>query len=154
MTNTPSSGHDSAFEAIFRRALQGLADKDIAGWVSMFAEDGAMEFPFAVPGAPPRISGRDTIRDFMRDYPKKVEIATYDVEVFHHTADPNIVIVEFSIEGRALETGRAYSMRYIGVVTLRGGEIINYRDYYNPLAAAAALGGVDAVAALYNRAVS
>jgi ketosteroid isomerase-like protein len=40
-------------------------------------------------------------------------------------------------------------MRYVGVVTLRDGKIINYRDYWNPLVAAAALGGLDAMVSAF-----
>jgi ketosteroid isomerase-like protein len=34
-------------------------------------------------------------------------------------------------------------MRYIAVVTARGGEIASYRDYWSPLAGAEILGGLD-----------
>lgn len=34
-------------------------------------------------------------------------------------------------------------MRYISVITVRDGEIADYRDYWNPLAVAAALGGAE-----------
>jgi ketosteroid isomerase-like protein len=35
--------------------------------------------------------------------------------------------------GRLVETGKALDMTYIAVVTVRGGLIISYRDYWNPL---------------------
>ncbi|XXY53621.1 nuclear transport factor 2 family protein [Sorangium sp. So ce269] len=144
-SDTSRSGHDGAFEATFRRGLQSLADKDVKGWTSMWADDGSMEFPYAPPGYPQRLDGRAAIDDYMRDYPTKVDIMSFTIEAFHTTTDPNVVIIEFSVDGRSVEIGRPYTMRYVGVVTLRDGKIIKYRDYWNPLVAAAALGGLDAM---------
>lgn len=142
-------GQAGAFAATFRRGLKSLVDKDMKGWTSMWAEDGSMEFPYAPPGYPARLDGRAAIDDYMRDYPAKVDIKTFEVEAFHQTTDPDVVIVEFSVEGRAVQTDRPYAMRYVGVVTLRDGKIITYRDYWNPLAAAAALGGLDAMVSAF-----
>jgi uncharacterized protein len=149
MTPTPNPAQPSAFEATFRRALQRLADKDVAAWVSMWADDGAMEFPYAPPGYPARLPDKAAIRDYMRDYPATVDIKTFAIDAFHHTQNPDVVIVEFSVEGRAIPTDRPYSMRYVGVITLRDGAIINYRDYWNPMVAAVAFGGPEALTAAF-----
>lgn len=151
MTDSSRPGPDSAFAATFRRGLESLVAKDVAGWVSMWAEDGTMEFPYAPPGYPQRLDGKAAIRDYMRDYPSKVEIKTFTIDAFHQTVDPSVVIVEFAVDGRAVQTDRPYTMRYVGVVTLRDGKIMAYRDYWNPLVAAAAFGGTDAVIAAFAR---
>ncbi len=148
-TGSSRTGHDSAFAATFERGLQSLVDKDVTGWVSMWAEDGVMEFPYAPPGYPQRLDGKAAIADYMRDYPATIEIASFTVEAFHQTVNPDVVIVEFSVDGRAVKTGRSYTMRYVGVITLRDGKVVSYRDYWNPLVAAAALGGADALVAAF-----
>jgi uncharacterized protein len=151
MIDSSHPGHDSTFAATFRRGLESLVAKDVAGWVSMWAEDGTMEFPYAPPGYPQRLDGKAAISDYLRDYPSKVDIKTFTIEAFHQTVDPSIVIIEFAVEGRAVQTDRRYAMRYVGVVTLRDGKIVTYRDYWNPLVAAAALGGMDAMVAAFAR---
>jgi len=151
MKDSSKAVQDSAFAARFRRGLQSLVDKDVAGWVSMWTEDGSMEFPYAPPGYPQRLDGKAAIREYMRDYPDKIEIASFTVEAFHQTLDSNVVIIEFSVDGRAVETDRPYAMRYVAVVTLRDGDIVHYRDYWNPLAAITALGGADAMVSAFTR---
>lgn len=60
---------------------------------------------------------------------------------FHHAGD--VMIAEFSVEGSAVTTGRPYNQRYISVVTFRDDKIVTYRDYWNPVVAIEALGGVE-----------
>jgi len=38
-------------------------------------------------------------------------------------------------------TAKPYEMRYIAVITVRGGEIRHYRDYWSPAAAADVMSG-------------
>ena len=151
MTDAPRTGDDHPFAATFRRALERLVNKDTAGWVSMFAEDGAMEFPYAPPGYPERLDGRAAIAEYMRGYPDIVDLTSFHIEAFHRTVNPDVAIVEFSVSARAVPTNRPYTMRYVGVITLRGGEIVHYRGYWNPLVAAAAFGGADALVAAFSQ---
>ena len=65
----------------------------------------------------------------------------------HESTDPEVAVTEFEARGTVVGTGRPYRMRYIAVVTARGGQIVHYRDYWNPLAAAEAMGGVDELSA-------
>nr|WP_244610545.1 hypothetical protein [Microvirga pakistanensis] len=65
----------------------------------------------------------------------------------HRTDNPEIIILEFGCIGRGVKTGRPYNQRYISVITVRGGTIIRYVDYWNPLIALEAIGGMDALAA-------
>jgi len=62
--------------------------------------------------------------------------------VMHQSVDPEVVIVEFEASGTVVATGAPYRMRYIAVITVRNNEIQRYRDYWSPLAAAEAMGGL------------
>jgi len=42
-----------------------------------------------------------------------------------------------------------YRMRYVAILTARDGEIARYRDYWNPLAGAELLGGLDELTAAF-----
>ncbi|MEV6713430.1 nuclear transport factor 2 family protein [Lentzea sp. NPDC051208] len=117
------------------RALQLLLDKDMIGFAGLWAEDGVAEFPFAPPGWPTRLEGRAAVEDYVRDYPKMLDIRSFPRQVVHQSTDPDVVIAEFEAEGVVVATGKPYRASYIVVVTTRDGEIVSYRDYWNPLLA-------------------
>lgn len=115
------------------RALQLLLDKDMAGFAGLWAVDGVMEFPFAPPGYPSRLEGRAAIEDYLRDYPEMLDIQGFPKQVVHQSTDQDVVVVEFDAEGVVVATGKPYRFSYIAVITTRDGEIVSYRDYWNPL---------------------
>ncbi|MFD8544431.1 nuclear transport factor 2 family protein [Streptomyces sp. NPDC059649] len=120
---------------LYRRSLRLLLDKDIPGWLGLWAEDGVIEFPFAPPGWPSRLEGREAIAAYMRPYPHHIELHDFpeaDLRI-HETADPRTLVVEMRGVGRLVETDRPFDMTYIAVVTVKDGRITSYRDYWNPL---------------------
>ncbi|WP_433662117.1 nuclear transport factor 2 family protein [Nocardia sp. CA-128927] len=128
---------------VVAEALRLLLAHDMVGFAGLWADQGSIEFPFAPPGYPAEVAGRAAIEDYLRDYPEQLDIRAIDAPTVHVTGDPEIVIVEFAADGVAVRTWRPYRMRYIAVITVRAGEIVHYRDYWNPLAAAEVLGGAD-----------
>lgn len=130
------------------RALELVLAHDMAGFAGLWAADGTMEFPFAPDGYPRRLEGRAAVTDYLRDYTDHVDMRAITGRTVHRTADPEVVVIEFEVDGIAVRTRRPYRMRYICVITVRGGEIAGYRDYWSPLAAAEALGGAEELAAL------
>jgi ketosteroid isomerase-like protein len=133
----------AAAETLFRAALEALQRGDTRPWVEMFADDGVMEFPFGLPGYPPAVEGKARIADYLDDYPDNLAISKIRELVFHHAGDT--MIVEFSIEGTAVATGRPYNQAYVSVIYFAGDQIRRYRDYWNPVTAIEALGGVNAL---------
>jgi uncharacterized protein len=132
------------------RHLALILEKDMPGWIDLWAEDGVFEFPFAPPGFPRRLEGKAAIRDYIKDYPNHIDLAAFhDVHV-HQTIDPDVLIVEMRAEGRIVATGKPYAMSYIYVLTIRNGKIAGYRDYWNPLVALEALGGAEALTAAFS----
>jgi ketosteroid isomerase-like protein len=123
------------------RAMDRLLAHDMAGFAGLWAVDGTMEFPFAPDGYPQRLEGRAAVAEYLRDYTDHVDLRAITSRTVHQTVDPAVVVVEFEVDGTAVRTGRPYRLRYICVITVRDGEIAGYRDYWNPLALAEALGG-------------
>ncbi|KPI34092.1 protein of unknown function DUF1486 [Actinobacteria bacterium OV450] len=123
---------------LYRHSLRLLLARDIPGWVGLWAEEGVMEFPFAPPGRPARLDGREAIADYMRPYPDHIDLHDFpDADLrIHETADPRTVVVEMRGVGRLVQTGRPFDMSYIAVVTVENGRFTSYRDYWNPLALA------------------
>jgi uncharacterized protein len=125
------------------RALDLLLAHDMAGFADLFAVDGVAEFPFAPSGYPQRLDGRPALTEYLRDYTNYFDVRAVTGKTVHQTVDPEIVVLEFEVDGIAVQTNRPYRMCYICVITARRGEIVRYRDYWNPLGAADAVGGAD-----------
>jgi uncharacterized protein len=130
-------------------ALRLLLAKDMAGFADLWAVDGVLEFPFAPAGYPRRLEGRQAVWEYVRDYPDHVDLRAITQHTMHQTADPEVVVLEFEVDGVAVRTGRPYRIGYIAVITARDGEIVRYRDYWSPVAVAEALGGLDQLTATF-----
>lgn len=128
---------------LFTESLRLLLAKDMAGYAALWAVDGVMEFPFAAANYPTRLAGRVAIEDYLRGYPDLLDVREITEQTVHRTSDPDVVVAEFEAAGVAVATGRPYRIRYVAVLTARGGEIASYRDYWSPLAGAEILGGLD-----------
>ncbi|GAB3720175.1 nuclear transport factor 2 family protein [Nocardiopsis oceani] len=120
--------------------LELLEAKDMDGIAGLWAPDGTAEFPFAEAGAPTRLSGREAVREYLAGYPDVYDLTGVSEVRVHRTVDPETAIVEFSSEGRTVRTGAPYRMDYITVITVRGGSITEYRDYWSPVQTARAAG--------------
>lgn len=126
--------------------LNSLRRNDMRAFADHWAPDGVMEFPFAPPGYRV-LRSRDDVWDYVKDYPSSIRLDEIIEHKRHHTLDPHTVILEFAAKGVVVQTGKDYHMDYISVITIGPDGIEHYRDYWNSLAAAAALGGVDTLMA-------
>lgn len=116
----------------------------------LFAPDGVLRYPFAAPGMPDELRGRETIRAYhgAGSARSMLEIEGVDV-VVRETDDPEVVVTEIEHHGYSHGTAAPYRFRALGVIRVRDGEIVEYDDYMDPIALAALLGRTpDLVAAL------
>lgn len=101
----------------------------------LFAPEGVLEYPFAPPGMPQRLEGRDAILAFHGKLSHAR--ALFDMEgssaVIHETADRDVVVVEIEHHGMSHVTGKPYRNIAVGVIEVRAGQIVSYRDYMDPL---------------------
>lgn len=118
---------------IMKDALGDRVDPAANSFIAMMAEDFVMEFPYARPGMKTRIEGRTAVIAYLASVMGSVSVETIDNVIVHETADPELVIVEFDGHGRALKVGEPYDQRYISVIRARGGKIVHYKDYWNPI---------------------
>jgi hypothetical protein len=117
----------------------------------LFARDGVLRYPFAPPGTPQELRGREAIRDFHGRASRRRALLDMDgVDlVVWRTDDPEVVVVEIEHYGRSQVLGGPYRFRALGVIRVRNGEITSYDDYMDPIAQAALMGRTaDLVAAL------
>lgn len=131
---SPREVLEGAFAAVVRDGPTAFADR--------FAEDGTVEYPFAPTGVPGRLAGRDAIRTHLasRQSATLLRFQGYRVEAVHQTHDPEVIVAELELHGTVTATGRPVRLRSIAVVRVRDGQLVAYRDYYNPLAPAVATG--------------
>lgn len=117
---------------VFDTAMDRLLAKDMSGFADLWAADGTMEFPFAPPSRPAGLKGREAVREYLRGYTEVYDVTSIEKTV-HETVDPEVIIVELLATGLQVRTGDPYRNRYISVITVRDGQIVEYRDYWSPL---------------------
>lgn len=111
-------------------------------FADLFAEDGVLRFPFAPPGMPREIRGREAIRASRPSEAARRSLFAMDgVDlVVRETDDPEVVVTEIEHHGHSHALDGPYRFRALGVVRVRDGEIVSYDDYMDPIAMAALLG--------------
>lgn len=117
-------------------------------FADLFAADGVLTYPFAPPGSPAELVGREAIRGYRARAEGARELIHIEgVEAtIRETDDPEVVVAEITHHGRSRITEAPYRLTAIGVIRVRDGEIVRYDDYMNPIAIAEALGRVPELA--------
>ena len=112
-----------------RLILSGDAD----GFADLFAPDAVIEAPFAPPGAPVRLEGREAIREYSRHVmASPLRLEDFEEAELYQTQDPEVVIVEMRTKGTVTTTGRPFAATSIQVLRIRDGQIVLFRDFADP----------------------
>src|SRR5271155_3260992 len=111
-----------SFSTMLRQTLGEQLKPGAETFVEMVAEDGVMEFPFALP-SPRRVEGREALAAHIAFLAGRIEFLSVSDVVKHATGDPEVFILEFAGSGRAVATGEPFEQRYISVIRLRDGRI-------------------------------
>ncbi len=111
-------------------------------FADLFAADGVLTYPFAPPGHPQELHGREAIRAFFAGMGRPRELfAMEGVQArVWETDDPEVVVTEITHHGRSNVTGTPYRFTALGLIRVRGGQIVRYDDYMDPIALARLLG--------------
>ncbi|WP_193047553.1 nuclear transport factor 2 family protein [Mycolicibacterium baixiangningiae] len=131
------------------RLQETLLAHDMSAFADQWAPDGTLSFPFAPPGWP-ELRGREEVRGYLADYTDNVDVRAITRMTRHDSTDPDTVILEWAVTGVAVKTGKPYEIAYVAVITVGPDGILTYRDYWNPLVAGAALGGIDELFAAFD----
>jgi ketosteroid isomerase-like protein len=127
------------------RDVVELVRRMVAGegvrFADLFAADGVLRYPFAPPGMPRELAGRDTISAFHGAEGARDLLKMEGVDmVVRETDDPEVVVTEIEHYGRSAALDGPYRFRALAVVRVRDGEIVSYDDYIVPIALATLLG--------------
>lgn len=128
--------------AVYQRMKQHWLDGGGGLPEELCADDIVVETPFAPPGSPGRIEGREEWLAFARagraSLPVRFDRCS-DVAI-HETTDPDVIVVEYELGGTVTTTGGQASAVFIGVLRVRHGRVQLWREYQDVPAIAAALG--------------
>jgi hypothetical protein len=107
-------------------------------FADLFAEDGVLAYPFAMPSQPAELRGRETIRAHFAGMSGVRDLLVMEgVEALvRQTDDPEVVITEITHHGWSRATNEPYRHLALGVIRVRDGQIVRYDDYMNPIAVA------------------
>lgn len=141
-----SSGSREVAERLLAAAVSGHPE-DMA---DCYAAEVVIEMPFSAGLYPARVAA--TREELRARYAAGSTARRYerlsDVRI-HETADPAVVIAEYTIHGRMVADDSPFSMSFAMVMTIRDGLIVHSRDYSDPVAGARLVGRLpDLVAAL------
>lgn len=136
----PLGGRTAGPREVVERWRRASIDRSPDGMRDVYAAAAVHEFPFAFPGVPSRLEGREEIVRWIAagwadDVPR---FDGYRTLALHTTADPQTIVVEQEAFGTSASTG-AFTLPNIVVLTAHDGQILRLRDYVDVRAAAAVL---------------
>lgn len=144
MPNKPNAAASTALDASLKRFLDALLDSTHEDLIAMLAVDAVMEFPYAFASSPQRLEGKAEIVKFLTRFESFLVLRDIELVRAHHTTDANIAILEYEGFGESVKAGRPYRQKYITVLTFRDGQILYWKDYWNPIPVLAATGDLSA----------
>jgi ketosteroid isomerase-like protein len=111
-------------------------------FADLFAPDGVLVYPFAPPGGPAELAGREAIRAYFTGLgPARDLLDMEGVEALvRETDDPEVVVTEITHHGWSRAAGEPYRFTALGVIRVRAGQIVRYEDYMDSIALARILG--------------
>lgn len=114
------------------RFLNALTTRDVDEVMSLWNDDGVMEFPFVPEGSPNTFEGSEAIRTTLASaFVQRPKMRFFDVKAYQ-AADANLAFVEFKGD-MLLQSGAPYNNTYIAKVEARDGKLVRFKEFFNPL---------------------
>lgn len=109
----------------------GLEAMDVPRAVGAFAEDGVQLMPYSPEGFPSRLDGRAAILRQYGGLPENYSSMRFPREILA-TEDPERFVVRYTGE-IALKAGGRYDNTYVGLFTVRDGQIREFVEFFDPI---------------------
>lgn len=122
-----AAGNLATLEACF--AL--MADAEVEALIGHYTEDYVLELPYASTGDVFSIGPRSAVEGYLE---KAFGVLRFEITIdrVHPSADPDLLILEYHSEGRAVKSGNPYRNRYVGFWWFRDGRVCRTREFTNP----------------------
>lgn len=125
--STPARTARQTAELMLRTVAEGTRDE----LADLYAPDVRLVNVWA-PGGPAVSEGREHLRARMNATAKLWDFeSTADVSL-HETADPEVIVLEYRVNGRLTADGKPFSLGFVSVLRIVDGLIVQARDYSNP----------------------
>jgi ketosteroid isomerase-like protein len=123
---------------IVEQLRHALEARNYSGFVDMFADDAVFEVPFGLQENQKRLEGIDAIRahfNIIAQNPSTKLLELYKVNATQHPGnDPDMVMVEFRIQGKSVSTGKLFDMpSSIAIIHCYRGKVKHYKDFPNSI---------------------
>lgn len=125
-------GADGPFFHVIREGLKGLVDGE--DYFDMLADDVVFEYVISVPGYPRRVEGRQGIIDLYSGYDSYMRVHSADNLRIYRDPKASVVVLEYEVHGRSVQTGRPYDNRFVSIITVTDEKVTHWRDYLDPIA--------------------
>jgi uncharacterized protein len=128
---------DATPRDVFLALVHGVAEGRGAAIAELYAEETDVIHPFD-PERAPAVRTRDELRAHFAagvERSRRVRFTPQDIRI-HETLDPEVIIAEFAYRGDFVETGAPFEVPLIFVLRVRGGKIVESRDYADHAASA------------------
>ncbi|MEU6186929.1 nuclear transport factor 2 family protein [Nocardia sp. NPDC047038] len=116
---------------LVERLFGELPARDPDAFVALLAPDAVFEIPFAIPGHPTHLEGREAIREHLAQ--RWSGLSGIEVHAIHpqvyETTDPEVLLVENEVDMTIPGSGRARRRTSVNVVRVRDGQVVLFRDY-------------------------
>jgi len=132
MTGLSDEQRSASMKGVARQIMAAVSRLDYEALRSYLAVDVVMEFPYAVPGLEPRLSGIDNVIAAMSVAPVMFNSFTWTMTDCFASPSMNSLIVRAKSDAR-LKGGGQYQNNYAIVFMFRGDRVVMWREYFNSL---------------------
>lgn len=112
-------------DLLLRTITDGTRD-DLA---DLYAEDVVISNPFAPEGVSNESRGNAELRARMKNFERYLRYDAVTNVAVHETTDPQVAVVEFTLEGTLVPTDEAFALPSINVLRVVNGVITESRDH-------------------------
>jgi ketosteroid isomerase-like protein len=125
----------AVLDPFFRIIEEGLAGfVDDGHFFDLLAEDVIFDYVISVPGYPRRVAGRRAVAELYRGYGSNIVLRSADELAVHRDREASVIVLEYAVHGRAVQTGRTYDNHFVSVITIKDRRVTHWRDYLDPVA--------------------